>query len=53
MFSDISRFQGTLMSKQSIFENMGTGYSSLKILQAPESPGGEGDGPESREDHLK
>ena len=31
------------MSKKSVFENMGTGFYSLKILQEPES----------REDQLK
>ena len=39
------------MSRKSIFENIGTGSSSLKILQRPESPGG--GGAESLEDHLK
>ena len=36
MYVSVSKLQGILMSKESGFENMGTVFSSLEILQEPE-----------------
>ena len=36
MYVSVSKLQGILMSKESDFENMGTVFSSLEILQEPE-----------------
>ena len=42
-YVSVSKLQGIVMSKKSGFENMGTVFSSLEILQEPEI----------REDQLK
>ena len=36
MYVSVSKLHGILMSKESGFENMGTVFSSLEILQEPE-----------------